>query len=131
MGRNFAHIYLPPKAPGLTDTNVSHEILAAGWAKVHDSGSRRNANAVPEEEEEGGWKANQRQVQDEAQAAQRGIWGPDELLAVSYNMPENSHAFLTEYKGKPIDSIVEQVRDGSLYVSASAVASSGSLTTCR
>lgn len=114
MGRNFAHVFLPPKAAGLPDTNVSHEIIGAGWAKVHDSGSRRNANAVPEEEGEGGWKANQRSVQDEAQAAQRGIWGPDELLAVSYNMPENSHAFLSEFKGKPLDSIVEQVRDGSL-----------------
>lgn len=114
MNRSFAHVYLPPKAQGMPDTNVSHEILAAGWAKVHDSGSRRNANAIPEEEGEGGWKANQRSVQDEAQAAQRGIWGPDELLSVSYNMPENSHGFLTEWKGKPIDSIVEQVRDGSL-----------------
>ncbi|PWN30144.1 hypothetical protein BDZ90DRAFT_247733 [Jaminaea rosea] len=114
MGRNFAHVFLPPKGPGLPDTNVSHEILAAGWAKVHDSGSRRNANAVPEEEGEGGWKANQRAVQDEAQLSKLGIWGPDELLAVSYNMPENSHAFLTEWKGKAIDAIVEQVRDGSL-----------------
>lgn len=114
MGRSFAHIFLPPKAPGQPDTNISHEILGAGWAKVHDSGSRRNANAVPEEEGEGGWKANQRQVQEEAQAAKRGIWGPDELLAVSYNMPENSHSFLTEWKGKQIDAIVEQVRDGSL-----------------
>lgn len=33
---------------------------------------------------------------------------------MSYNMPENSHAFLIEYKGKPVDAIVEQVRDGSL-----------------
>ncbi|CAO1630889.1 unnamed protein product [Parajaminaea phylloscopi] len=114
LGRNFAHVFLPPKAAGLSDTNVSHEILSAGWAKVHDSGSRRNANAVPEEEGEGGWKASQRTVQEESQAAQRGIWGPDELLAVSYNMPDNSHAFLAEWKGKPIDSIVEQVRDGSL-----------------
>ncbi|CAO1620054.1 unnamed protein product [Sympodiomycopsis kandeliae] len=114
MGRNFAHIYLPPKAAGLQDTNVSHEILAAGWAKVHDSGSRRNANAVPEEEGEGGWKAVQRQIQDDAQANEKGIWGPDELLAVSYNMPENSHAFLAERKGQPIEAIVEQVRDGSL-----------------
>lgn len=114
MGRNFAHVYLPPKAADLPDTNVSHEILSSGWAKVHDSGSRRNANAVPEEEGQGGWKASQRAVQEKAEAAQKGIWGPVELLTVSYNMPENSHAFLAEWKGKQIDSIVEQVRDGSL-----------------
>ncbi|KAK0535582.1 hypothetical protein OC835_002326 [Tilletia horrida] len=150
-GREFAHVYLPPKAPGLPDTNVAAEILAAGWAKVHDSNLRRNglsgggpssalagANGsgaasggaaaaaaaqqqqqqqlMPEEDEEsGGWKAKLRQVQDEAQAAQRGIWGPDDsLIKVDYTMPEDTHAFLQEWKGKPIDSVVEQVRDGSM-----------------
>jgi staphylococcal nuclease domain-containing protein 1 len=95
------------------DTNVSHKILSAGWARVHDSGSRRNANAMPEEEEEGGWKANQRQVQDEAQKSANGVWGPDELLKVEHNMGDAS-TFLSDWKGKEIESVVEQVRDGSM-----------------
>jgi staphylococcal nuclease domain-containing protein 1 len=80
---------------------------------VHDSGSRRNANATPEEEEEGGWKATQRVVQEEAQKNASGVWGPDELLKVDHNI-SNAFDFLSEWKGKEIESIVEQVRDGSM-----------------
>lgn len=112
--RVFAHVFLPPKAPGQGDNNVAHEVLAAGWAKVHDSGSRRNANATPEEEEEGGWKALQRRVQEEAQTAQLGLWGPDDLLKVDWTMPSDSAAFLAEQKGREIDAVVEQVKDGSM-----------------
>ncbi|KAE8270070.1 hypothetical protein A4X09_0g2273 [Tilletia walkeri] len=147
-GREFAHVFLPPKAQGQQDTNVAAEILAAGWAKVHDSTLRRNGvgppngaqlqqqqqqqqqqqggaaaggaqaqtQLMPEEDEEaGGWKAKLRAIQDDAQASQRGIWGPDDsLIKVDYTMPEDSHTFLQEWKGKPIDSVVEQVRDGSM-----------------
>jgi staphylococcal nuclease domain-containing protein 1 len=112
--RVFAHVFLPPETPGGPDTNVSHKVLSAGWARVHDSGSRRNANATPEEEEEGGWKAVQRRVQDESQSAARGLWGPDDLLRVEYNMPTDGMAFLSEWKGKEIEAVVEQVRDGSM-----------------
>lgn len=54
-----------------------------------------------------------RRVQDEAQANSLGLWGPDELLKVDYSMPE-SMSFLDEWRGKPVESVVEQVRDGSL-----------------
>lgn len=107
--RQFAHVFLPPKSPGLSDTNVAHEILAAGWAKVHDSVTRRG-----EESDDGGWKQKLRAVQDDAQAASVGLWGPNDLLKVEHSMPEDTAAFLAEWKGRPIESIVEQVRDGSM-----------------
>ncbi|CBQ72213.1 conserved hypothetical protein [Sporisorium reilianum SRZ2] len=107
--RQFAHVFLPPKAPGLPDTNVAHEILAAGWAKVHDSVARRS-----EEADDGSWKQKLRSVQEEASAAGVGLWGPDDLLKVDHSMPEDTATFLAERKGKPIESIVEQVRDGSM-----------------
>ncbi|SPO36247.1 related to 100 kDa protein P100 [Pseudozyma flocculosa] len=112
--RQFAHVYLPPKAPGQPDTNVAHEILAAGWAKVHDSATKRPNAGPSDEDEEGGWKQRLRAVQEEASAAAVGLWGPDELLKVDHSMPEDTAAFLAEWKGKPIESIVEQVRDGSM-----------------
>lgn len=68
---------------------------------------------MPEEEEEGGWKANQRHVQEEAQKSANGVWGPDELFKVEHNMGDAS-TFLSEWKGKEIESVVEQVRDGSM-----------------
>ncbi|KDN53500.1 hypothetical protein K437DRAFT_252861 [Tilletiaria anomala UBC 951] len=114
--REYAHAFLPPRGPGLPDMNVSHEILRAGWAKVHDSNSRRNNPSLPtsEEDEDGGWKAVQRSVQNEAQEEGRGLWGPDSLWKVSHTMPEDSVAFLNEWKGVPIDGIVESVKDGSM-----------------
>lgn len=111
--REYAHVFLPPEKQGASDTNVSHKILAAGWARVHDSMSRRNVNALPEEEEEGGWKAVQRSIQDEAQKGAAGVWGPDDLLKVDHNMGDTA-AFLAEWKGKEVESVVEQVRDGSM-----------------
>ena len=107
--RQFAHVFLPPKAPGFPDTNVAHEILAAGWAKVHDSVARRS-----EEADDGSWKQKLRSVQEEASVAGVGLWGPDDLLKVHHSMPEDTAAFLAEWKGKPIEAIVEQVRDGSM-----------------
>lgn len=97
------------------DTNVSHKILTAGWAKVHDSNSRRNNEnaATPEEDETGGWKATQRSIQETAQSASLGIWGPDDLLHVDHSMGDAA-AFLAEWKGKEVESVVEQVRDGSM-----------------
>ncbi|KAJ1027054.1 hypothetical protein NDA18_003071 [Ustilago nuda] len=108
--RQFAHVFLPPKGPGLPDTNVAHEILAAGWAKVHDSVARRSDEA----DDSGSWKQKLRSVQEQAVAAGVGLWGPDDLLKVHHSMPEDTAAFLAEWKGKPIESIVEQVRDGSM-----------------
>ncbi|KAJ1028398.1 hypothetical protein NDA16_001565 [Ustilago loliicola] len=108
--RQFAHVFLPPKGPGLPDTNVAHEILAAGWAKVHDSVARRSEEA----DDSGSWKQKLRSVQEEAVAAGVGLWGPDDLLKVDHSMPEDTAAFLAEWRGKPIESIVEQVRDGSM-----------------
>ncbi|MCO5565316.1 hypothetical protein L7F22_018989 [Adiantum nelumboides] len=111
--REYVHVFLPPESPGASDVNVSHKILAAGWARVHDSVSRRNANAVPEEEEDGGYKSIQRSVQEEAQKDSVGVWGPNDLLKVEHNMTDST-SFLAEWKGKEIESVVEQVRDGSM-----------------
>lgn len=108
--RQFAHVYLPPKAPGLPDTNVAHEILAAGWAKLHDSTNQRRGA----DDDQGGWRAILRAVQDDASAAATGLWGPSELLKVDHAMPEDTAAFLAQWKGKQLESIVEQVRDGSM-----------------
>ncbi|SPC67296.1 related to transcriptional coactivator p100 [Ustilago sp. UG-2017b] len=108
--RQFAHVFLPPKGPGLPDTNVAHEILAAGWAKVHDSVARRSDEA----DDSGSWRQKLRSVQEQAVAAGVGLWGPDDLLKVHHSMPEDTAVFLAEWKGKPIESIVEQVRDGSM-----------------
>lgn len=80
---------------------------------MHDSRRNHESSATPEEEEVGGWKATQRSIQETAQSASLGIWGPDDLLRVDHNMGDAA-AFLAEWKGKEVESVVEQVRDGSM-----------------
>ncbi|KAH8079445.1 transcription factor [Cristinia sonorae] len=80
------------------------ELLKNGWAKLKD------LKRDPTEED-----LRRRELEAEAKAAGKGIWNPHGPKArqVNYLMPEDSQGFITEWKGKSIDAIVEQVKDGS------------------
>ncbi|KDQ21744.1 hypothetical protein BOTBODRAFT_26171 [Botryobasidium botryosum FD-172 SS1] len=97
-----------PRDIGRAEVNgvdLATELLRSGWAKVKE-GSKRE----PTDED-----AKRKALEDEAKAAGKGLWNPENqgTHTVHYVMPADSHAFLTEWKGKWIDGIVEQVRDGS------------------
>ncbi|KAL1745690.1 hypothetical protein HDZ31DRAFT_62896 [Schizophyllum fasciatum] len=85
--------------------DLSVELTKAGWAKVKD---HKGADEDPRTK-------MLRELENEARAAGKGLWNPHGPMArkVHYTMPEDSQAFLAEYKGKQLDAIVEQVRDGS------------------
>lgn len=57
------------------------------------------------------------ELETEAQSEKRGLWAFEDDATVSkvtkYNLEEEAHHFLAKYKGKPLDAVVEQVRDGS------------------
>ncbi|KAJ3865645.1 hypothetical protein EV359DRAFT_72284 [Lentinula novae-zelandiae] len=84
--------------------DLASEILKNGWGKIKES--KRD----PTEED-----LRKRELENEAKAAGLGVWNPHgpKARATHYTMPTDSQAFLSEYKGKPLDAIVEQVRDGS------------------
>lgn len=84
--------------------DLTSELLRAGWAKLKEI--KREAS-----EED----LKKRDLESEAKAAGRGIWNPhgQTARAVHHTMPVDSQAFVSEWKGKPIDGIVEQVRDGT------------------
>lgn len=84
--------------------DVASEMLKNGWAKVKES--KRD----PTEDD-----IRKRDIEAEAKAAGKGLWnshGP-QARAVHQTMPTDSQAFVSEWKGKSIDALVEQVRDGS------------------
>ncbi|KAL0072455.1 hypothetical protein AAF712_000218 [Marasmius tenuissimus] len=84
--------------------DLATELLKNGWAKVKES--KREAT-----EEDN----RRRDLENEAKAGGKGLWnahGP-QARNVHHTMPADSQAFVTEWKGKSIDAIVEQVRDGS------------------
>ncbi|KAF5354669.1 hypothetical protein D9756_005374 [Leucocoprinus leucothites] len=96
-----------PRDIGTAEVNgldLASEILKSGWAKLKES----KREPTPED-------FSRRELENEAKEAGKGVWKSDELPArqVHYTMPEDSQAFLSEWKGKSIDAIVEQVRDGS------------------
>lgn len=82
-------------------------MIAAGWATVRDSPANQDASETAR-------KDALRQLQAEAEANAIGIHAGlqrDQPL-VNFHM-RDSQAFLSEYKGQPLDGIVENVRDGS------------------
>ncbi|KAF8161178.1 hypothetical protein B0H34DRAFT_781782 [Crassisporium funariophilum] len=84
--------------------DLSLELLRNGWAKL------KEIKREPTEEDN-----KKRDAENEAKAAGKGVWNPhgQQARAVNHTMPIDSQAFVTEWKGKPIDAIVEQVRDGT------------------
>lgn len=84
--------------------DVASEMLKNGWAKVKES--KRD----PTEDD-----IRKRDIEAEAKAGGKGLWnshGP-QARAVHQTMPPDSQAFISDWKGKSIDALVEQVRDGS------------------
>ncbi|KAF7315577.1 Transcriptional factor [Mycena indigotica] len=84
--------------------DLTTEILKNGWAKV------KELKREPTEEDQ-----RKRDLENEAKAGGKGIWNPHgpQARVVHHTMPVDSQAFVSEWKGKSLDAIVEQVRDGS------------------
>ncbi|PPQ63489.1 hypothetical protein CVT24_005146, partial [Panaeolus cyanescens] len=84
--------------------DLASEILRNGWAKLKEM-----KRELTEEDNK------KKDLENEAKAAGKGVWNPHgpQARTVNYTMPTDSQAFVTEWKGKPIDAIVEQVRDGT------------------
>ncbi|KAJ6499990.1 hypothetical protein C8R47DRAFT_970738 [Mycena vitilis] len=84
--------------------DLTTELLRNGWAKLKD------IKREPTEED-----LRRRELENEAKSAGRGLWNPHgpQARAVHHTMPSDSQAFVSEWKGKSLDAIVEQVRDGT------------------
>ncbi|KAI9068054.1 transcription factor [Trametes sanguinea] len=96
-----------PRDIGAAEVNgvdLATELLKNGWAKLKD------LKRDPTEEDQ-----RKSTIEAEARAAGKGIWNPHGPKArkTNYMMPTDSQGFLAEYKGQPIDGLVEQVKDGS------------------
>ncbi|GAA5820185.1 hypothetical protein JCM11251_005517 [Rhodosporidiobolus azoricus] len=99
-----------------TETDVAAELVRAGWAKVRESNKRDQANGDDEEAANtASRRAFLRDLEEEAKVMARGLWSTDRppQRTVEYTMPSDPVAFLNQYKGKPIDAIVEGVTNGS------------------
>ncbi|WVO12839.1 hypothetical protein L204_100447 [Cryptococcus depauperatus] len=113
--REFVSLYIAPAAPGQPPQDVAALILAEGWAKLRD-GFKEGDEAV---RRLGAEEAKKREVfqtiETQAQAEGKGLWAeqPENQRIVAFQMPTDPQAFISEYRDKEIDAIVEQVRDGT------------------
>ncbi|KAJ6593999.1 hypothetical protein B0H19DRAFT_1246717 [Mycena capillaripes] len=84
--------------------DLTSELLRNGWAKLKD------IKREPTDED-----LRKRELENEAKSAGKGLWNPHgpQARAVHHTMPADSQAFVSEWKGKSLDAIVEQVRDGT------------------
>ncbi|KAG2208754.1 hypothetical protein INT47_007853 [Mucor saturninus] len=102
--REYGSLYLP------NGDNVAELGVKAGWLKVREGGK-----TTREDQEEVLDKLEL--LQSEAQAAGLGMWDSSEkgTREVSFSFERDAQAFLNKYKGKPLDAVIEQVRDGATF----------------
>ncbi|KAK7005600.1 nonsense-mediated mRNA decay factor [Favolaschia claudopus] len=76
--------------------DIIAELLRNGWAKMKD------IKREPTEED-----LRKREYENEAKSAGKGIWNPHgpQARTVHHTMPEDSQAFVSEWKGKSLDAL--------------------------
>ncbi|KAK3834000.1 MAG: tudor domain-containing protein [Linnemannia gamsii] len=98
-GREYGAIFL-------NQENIAHMLVREGWADVREIRASDAENV--DVEALYSYKA-------EAQAAKRGIWADSEsgIRKAHYNLEGDAESFLEKHKGKPLQAIIESIRDGS------------------
>ncbi|OAV88251.1 hypothetical protein PTTG_01501 [Puccinia triticina 1-1 BBBD Race 1] len=95
--------------------DVALEIVKNGWAKLRENTKPGNADdetggASPEQDR----RIQLKEAEETARREGRGLWAEDiPNLEINYSMPEDPAAFLSEYKGKSLDAIIENVSNGT------------------
>lgn len=86
--------------------DLASELLKNGWAKL------KELKREPTEDD-----LVKRDLEAEAKASGKGVWNPhgQKARTVHYMMPTDSQGFISEWKGRQLDAIVEQVKDGSTF----------------
>ncbi|KAI9318980.1 hypothetical protein BX666DRAFT_1876151 [Dichotomocladium elegans] len=103
----------PPREYGsimlATGETVAELGVKEGWLKVREGRNR--------DEEKEAVLDHLLNLEEEARQAQRGLWNTDAegIREVAYNFEGDARAFLSKYKGKLLDAIIEQVRDASTF----------------
>ncbi|RKP24646.1 hypothetical protein SYNPS1DRAFT_33172 [Syncephalis pseudoplumigaleata] len=106
-GREYGRIFV-----GDETEPVNMACVRSGWCRVRDEAKRVRDD---DSEEAAAAVAQLVALEEEAKAAQAGVWAdaPRNTRHVRQQLTGDVRAFLEEHRGKAIDAIVEQVRDGS------------------
>lgn len=102
-GREYGSIFVKSATTGEQE-NVTELLVAEGLAEV-----RKVSVKLSDEH------TRLVELEEAAKAEQKGKWAPDakdKVRSITWNI-ENSRNFVDQKKGKPMDAIIEMVRDGS------------------
>ncbi|XP_030639372.1 staphylococcal nuclease domain-containing protein 1 isoform X3 [Chanos chanos] len=104
QGREYGMVYLGKDTSG---ENIAESLVAEGLATVRREGLRGNN---PEQ-------ARLCDLEDQAKASKKGIWseggGAHTIRDLKYSI-ENPRNFVDSHHQKPVNAIIEHVRDGSV-----------------
>ncbi|KPP78908.1 hypothetical protein Z043_101553, partial [Scleropages formosus] len=104
QGREYGMVYLGKDTSG---ENIAESLVAEGLATVRREGIRGNN---PEQ-------ARLCDLEDQAKAAKKGLWseggGSHTIRDIKYSI-ENLRNFVDSMHQKPVNAIIEHVRDGSV-----------------
>ncbi|KAA1111977.1 Tudor domain containing [Puccinia graminis f. sp. tritici] len=86
-----------------------------GWAKLRENTKPGNADDENDGDSPEQDRRNQlKEAEETAQREGRGVWAEDTPnLKINYSMPKDPAAFLSEYKGKTLDAVIETVSNGT------------------
>ncbi|KAI9018776.1 hypothetical protein CLU79DRAFT_705430 [Phycomyces nitens] len=107
----------PPREYGKIILSTGEDVtklgVQNGWLKVREGKARAGQSEEDHEE----ILDALRQLEEDAQAAKAGMWQDREkgIRKISHTFDQDSRAFLNKYKGKPLEAIIEQIRDASTY----------------
>ncbi|KAM0752525.1 hypothetical protein T439DRAFT_324618 [Meredithblackwellia eburnea MCA 4105] len=115
FGIVFAH---NPATGSVVD--VALETLKQGWAKLRDGAGPKSSQDSPQAadtttlSDPDARRQQLKDAEDHARAAGKGIWAQEAPnRTVEHSMPEDPAAFLAQFKGVPIDAIIEATPNGS------------------
>ncbi len=118
-GREFGQVFLSEPVDG--ETNVTKIMVKEGWLRVKSLDGRHDATEYflrdcISHSEKNRFQLQLLELEREAQSFKKGMWSDQNASKghriASLSIQGDLKAYLDKYKGKPIDAILEQARDG-------------------
>lgn len=105
--REYGQVFIGPASESVAVVSVRE-----GWLKVREPTGKQGGS-----EEDAAVLEQLKKLEGEAQDGKKGIWGDKEAgtRTIKNTFDGDAREFVEKYKGKPIDAIVEQIRDASTY----------------
>jgi staphylococcal nuclease domain-containing protein 1 len=106
-GREYGRIYL-----GNSSEPINISCVREGWCRIREDAKRRYEN---EDLASANYLDRLIEAEEEAKEKQVGVWckEPRNKRIMRYQLQDDARVFLEQHKGKQLDAIIEQVRDGS------------------